>query len=38
MAHRSHWIGINTSSKQEDEVFKVSEYETKKFIKLIGNY
>lgn len=38
MSHRSHWVGINTSNKQEDEVFKVSEYETKKFIKLIGNY
>lgn len=38
MSHRSHWIGINTTDKTDNEVFKISEYKDQKFIKLIGNY
>lgn len=38
MSHRAHWIGINTSDLASDEVFKVSEYQDQRFIKLIGNY
>ena len=38
MSHRSHWIGVNTTDKTDNEVFKISEYKDQKFIKLIGNY
>ena len=38
MSHRAHWIGINTADLVSNEVFKVSEYQDQRFIKLIGNY
>lgn len=38
ISHRSHWIGVNTTDKTDNEVFKISEYKDQKFIKLIGNY
>lgn len=39
MAHRVHWVGINTTDKQDDEVFKISEFgEKKKIIRLVGSF
>lgn len=38
MAHRAHWVGLNTTEKENDEVFKVVAFKDKKIIRLVGPY
>jgi hypothetical protein len=38
VSHRSHWVGINTIDIEEEEVFKISDFENRKNIVLIGTY
>lgn len=36
MSHRAHWIGINTTDNIEKDVFHVSQFGDRKFIRLEG--
>ena len=36
MSHRAHWIGINTTENGPDDIFHVSQFGNKKYIKLTG--
>ena len=36
MSHRKHWVGINTSEKEESEIFKIKSYGDSNIIRLCG--
>lgn len=38
LSHRSHWIGINNSDNDLNDVFQVSSFQNRKNIKLLGFY
>lgn len=45
MAHRAHWVGLNTTEKESNEVFKISSFTSKKdrkdrkeIVRLVGAY